>query len=1010
MKSRPSQQWTFVLAVALSAISLCAQSAPKITTPKDALGFNLGDDYMVANYTQLEAYWKKIAGESDRMKLVSIGKTEEGRDQWMAIISSADNIKNLDKYKQIAGRMAHAEGVTEAQAHQLAAQGKAIVWIDGGLHASESVGSQQLMETVYQLTSRTDPETMRLLNDDIVLCVQANPDGQELIANWYMRGTEKPDGPLKDPQQRSMNNLPRLWAKYIGHDDNRDFYMSNMKESTNMNRQMFIEWFPQIVYNHHQTGPAGAVIFMPPFRDPFNYNFDPLVPLGIDMVGAAMHSRLVAEGKGGSAMRSGSNYSTWWNGGLRTISYFHNMIGILTEIIGSPTPTNIAVVPGKQLPQGDWPMPVAPGPWHYRQSIEYEITNNYAIMDLASRYKETFLFNIWRMGMNSIEKGSKDFWTVTPKRIDALNAAAGITGAGRGGRGGNAPAAGGDAPPGGDTAPAAGGGGGGGGGRGGGVSLALYNSVLHDPKLRDPRGYILPADQPDFATATEFINALIKNGIYCLRATSAFQVAGKSYPTGSYVVKTAQAFRPHVMDMFEPQDHPNDFAYPGGPPNRPYDITGWTLAMQMGVKYDRIQDGFDGPFEKIPGLLPPPPMPFTTVASPAGYLISHEINNSFILINRLQKAGGEVYWMKQEQTVDGKSIGTGAIWVPASAAVRPILEKAAKELGTPVHALAKAPTGDAMKLKPVRIGLVDTYGGSMPSGWTRWLFEQYEMPFQLVYPSMLDAGDLKSKFDVIVFVAGTLGGGRGGRGGGGAAPAAGGDTPPAAGGDAAPAATATAGAAPAAAARGGGRGGRGGGGRGGRGGADVPEEYRAMQGRVSEETTIPALKKFVELGGTLVTIGNSTNGAAADFGLPVKSYLTEMGPDGRERNLPADKFYIPGSLLKMNVDNTNPLAYGMPKQVDVFFDNSPVFKLEPTVEMQHTAPVGWFSGKQVLDSGWAWGQQYLDGGTAVAESTVGEGKIVLLGPEVNFRDQPHGTYKLLFNSLYYGNTTSAPLK
>ncbi len=135
----------------------------------------------------------------------------------------------------------------------------------------------------------------------------------------------------------------------------------------------------------------------------------------------------------------------------------------------------------------------------------------------------------------------------------------------------------------------------------GGVPLELYNTVLHDPKMRDPRGYILPADQPDFANATEFLNALLKNGVTCLKATAAFEAAGKSYPAGSYVVKTAQAFRPHVMDMFEPQDHPNDFAYPGGPPNRPYDITGWTLAMQMGVKFDQVFDGFDGPFEKISG-------------------------------------------------------------------------------------------------------------------------------------------------------------------------------------------------------------------------------------------------------------------------------------------------------------------------------------------------------------------------------------------------------------------------
>ena len=125
-----------------------------------------------------------------------------------------------------------------------------------------------------------------------------------------------------------MGSLPRVYNKYVGHDDNRDFYMSNMKETTNMNRNCPSSGIPQIVYNHHQTGPAGAVIFMPPFRDPFNYNFDPLVPLEIELVGTAMHSRLVAEGKGGSAMRSGSNYSTWWNGGLRTITYFHNSIGL----------------------------------------------------------------------------------------------------------------------------------------------------------------------------------------------------------------------------------------------------------------------------------------------------------------------------------------------------------------------------------------------------------------------------------------------------------------------------------------------------------------------------------------------------------------------------------------------------------------------------------------------------------------------------------------------------------
>ena len=949
----------------LAALTATAQPR-RITTPKDFLGFNIGDDYSVANYTQLDQYWHKIASECDRCKLVDIGPTEEARRQYMMVITAPANLKKLDHYKSIAARLARAENLTDDQARELAKEGKAVVWIDGGLHASETVGSQQLMEQVYQMASRTDDETLRLLNDVIGLYVLANPDGQELVANWYMREP--------DPKKRSLNGLPRLYAKYVGHDDNRDFYMSNMKETTNMNHQLFREWYPQIMYNHHQTGPAGAVIFMPPFRDPFNYNFDPLVPLGIEMVGTAMHSRLVAEGKGGSAMRTGANYSTWWNGGLRTVTYFHNMIGILTEIIGNPTPMNIPLVADKQLPSGDWPLPIKPQEWHYRQSIDYEMTNNRAMLDLASRYRETFLFNIYQMGRNSIHKGSQDSWTVTPKRIAALEAAAAKAGAteaggGRGGRGAAtttppaaaapAAAAGGDSPAGGFGART--------------LPAELYSSVLHDPLKRDPRGYILPSDQPDFANAVEFLNTLLKNGVDVMKATAGFEVAGKTYPAGSYVVKTAQAFRPHVLDMFEPQDHPNDFQYVGGPPRPPYDITGWTLAMQMGVGFVRVLDDFQGPFTKVKDVLLAPPATGIMGSGTAGFLLSHRVNNSFLTINRLLKANCDVYWLKKAPEGVTQDLGTGAIWIPACPAARGVIEKTAKENGVPAWAAATVPAGEALKLKPIRVGLYDQYGGSMPSGWTRWLFEQYEFPFQVVYPPTLDAGDLKSKFDVLVFADGAIrrganAGGRGGGGGGGGGAFGGPPSP-----------------------------------------ESVPEEYRATMGRISDDKTIPQLKKFVESGGSIVTVGSSTS-VAEVFGIPVKSYLTEKGPDGRDRPLPREKFYIPGSLLKAHLDNHNPVAYGMPETVDVFYDNNPVFRLEPNSDLKKASPVAWFSGPEVLDSGWAWGQQYLDGGTAVAEATVGEGKVVLLGPEVNFRDQPHGTYKLLFNSLYFGSAQSQSLK
>ncbi|HEY3458096.1 MAG TPA: M14 metallopeptidase family protein [Bryobacteraceae bacterium] len=904
-----------ILKYFLLLLAVAALGRAQITTPKQALGFNLGDDYQVASYTQLDAYWHKLASESDRMKLVDIGPTAEHRRQYMAIISAPETIKRLDHYKEISRRLARAEGLTDEQAHALAREGKAVVWIDGGLHASETVGSQQEMEEVYEMVSRNDPETLRILNDDILLCVLANPDGQELVANWYMREP--------DPAKRSLRGLPVLFQHYIGHDNNRDFYMSNMPETTNMNRQMFREWFPQIVYNHHQTGPAGAVIFMPPFRDPFNYHFDPLIPLGVEAVGAAMHQRLVAEGKGGSVQRSGANYSTWWNGGLRTIAYFHNMIGLLTEIIGNPTPIQIPLVAEKQLPTGDWPLPIAPQTWHYRQSIEYEMSNNRAVLDYASRNRETLLYNIYRMGRNSIDNGSQDHWTITPDRIEALRSAAPPQKPSH------------ELPPGLTT-----------GGLGGAALPAdLYQSVLHNPRHRDPRGYILPADQADFATATKFVNALIKTGIVVRKATATFSVNGKKYPAGSYVVKTDQAFRPHVMDMFEPQIHPNDFLYPGGPPVPPYDSAGWTLALQMGIAFDRILDSFDGPFVTLDDLQSPPKATVLGPGRPAGYLISHRVNDSFIAINRLLKAGCPVYWMGNAPSVDGEDLGTGAIWVPASDSAREILEQAASQYGIPVHGAAAAPRGPALQLKRIRIGLYDQYGGSIASGWTRWLFEQYEFPFELVYPQMLDAGSLQDRFDVLVFP----------------------DVMP--GGPAQPAPE------------------------------TIPEKYRSWLGHLTEDVTAPQLKKFAQAGGSIVTVGRGSTRMADWLDVPVERYVTA----------PREKYYIPGSLLKVNLDNRNPLAYGMPREAIVFFDNSPVFKLRPNAPLQGIAAVAWFTGVKPLVSGWAWGQQLLDGGTAVAEAKVGRGELFLLGPEVTFRGQSHGTFKLLFNALYAGSAEAVTL-
>ena len=965
-----------LFACASFAVSAAAQApaARTITTPLQQFGFNIGDDYRMVNYVQETAYLQKLAGESDRMKLVDIGSTAEGRHQYMAIITSPENLAKLDHYKEIATKLAHAEGLTDEQAHALSEEGRAVVWIDGGLHASETVGAQQLVQTIFKLNAATDAETMRLLRDDIVLCTFDNPDGMDLVVDWYNREPT----PEKRVTEGAAGGTPRLWHHYIGHDNNRDFYMNAMPETTNISRILFREWYPEIMYNHHQAGPIGTVIFMPPFRDPVNFHYDPLMPTKIEAVGIAMHERLIEEGKPGSTMRSGANYSTWYNGGLRTVTYFHNSVGLLTEIIGSPTPMQLPLVPARQLPSNDMPDPVPPQLWHYRQSIDYELSANWSVMDYASREKEHLLYDIYLMGKNSIERGSKDSWTVTPKRIDALNEAAAqpasaapqaeaatTTAAARGAAGASVPGAGTTRTSpgaGGDAGPEPGGMGGGPVGPGSRpVRADLYAKVLHDPNLRDPRGYILTSDQPDFPTATKFVNALIKSGVTVQQATASFTVNGKTYPAGSYVVMAAQAYRPHVLDMFEPQDHPNDFAYPGGPPTRPYDATGWTLALQMGVVYDRIMEGFTGPFRPIAtesstALAKPMPGAITGAAHPKGWLVSHSYNDAFVLTNRLLKAREAVFWLKQPSSAEGKSFAAGALWIPATSGSKGILDTAAAQLGINAVGLAQAPGGERIALQPLRIALFDLYGGLMPSGWLRFLFEQFEFPFTVVYPQTLDAGNLKSKFDVIVFSDGAIS----------LTPAAGpfGRQPEP---------------------------------------EQIPEQYRSWLGRVTQEKTVPQLQAFVQDGGTVLAIGSSTAALYKAMSLPVSNAVVEMNK-GVEQPVAGERFYIPGSLLRVQVDNTIPLAYGMGSSAEVFFDRSPAFRLAPDAGQRGVETLAWYGKGNLLDSGWAWGQQYLNESSAVVRVKSGKGSVVLYGPEITFRGQPHGTFKLLFNALEAGSS------
>jgi hypothetical protein len=908
---------TAMLFAAALPATLSAQ--PRLTSPKEFFGHDIGADYELPNYTKLHAFFATIAKQSDRVILDTIGLTEEGRPQIMAIVSSPANLKNLARYKEISRKLALADGVDSAEAAKLAKEGKVVFWIDGGLHATEVLGAQQLMESFYQLTSRTDDETMRILNDCIILMAHANPDGMELVTNWYMQEPDK---------LRRNTNIPRLYEKYAGHDNNRDAYMNALAETRNMSQQLFVEWNPQIMYNHHQTGPTGTVMAAPPYRDPANYWFHPAMITGLDLVGAALNHRFVLEHKPGLTFRAGSNYSTWWNGGMRTVGYFHNQIGILTETIGNPTPIRVSLVPDRQLRSAGLPMPIAPQEWHFRQSIDYSVSANYAFLDLASRYRETFLFNRWVMGTDQIKNGSKDNWTISPKRVDAMIAqitkdrATASPEANRAGgaRGGAAPNV------------------------GSAVTNDRYMAELRKPENRDPRAYVLSSAQNDFPTATKFIKALQYSGIQVHRATGSFSANGKSFPTGSWVVMTNQAFRSHVLDMFEPQDHPNDFRYPGGPPVAPYDNAGWTLAFQMGIQFERVLDGLTGPFEKVNGVTT---MPMGTVAKgKAGYFVRPEVNDASTVANRLTAVKVKASRIPTAFTDGGTTWPAGTWFIPAGGAADKVVTQAAKDLGVN-FAAANSKPGAAQPVQPLRIALIDRYGGNMPTGWTRLLLEKFEFAFTTIYPQDVDAGNLKAKYDVIVATDGMFSEAGAGRGFGGSP-----DT------------------------------------------TLIPAEFRRTIGRISPEKSVPALKAFVEAGGRIVAIGSSI-GLGKAMGLPIENYMTEANG----RPYAGEKYYIPGSLLEVAIDTSATIATGMNPRPSVMFDNSPVMKLGPDAAAKGVRVLATFDADKPLTSGWAWGQELLKGGVAMAEAKMGKGTLWLFGPEILFRTQPHGTYKLFLNAL-----------
>lgn len=484
-------------------------SAP---TPESVFGFAPGADYHLADFEQMTKFYQALAGNSNRVKLQDIGPTGYGRQMFIAIISSGANIRELDHYKSIVQQLASGT-VDEATAHKLAEEGKAIVWIDGGLHATEVAGAQQSPLLAYRVATEETPEMQRI-RDNVILvqCPVINPDGLDIVAHWYEKNVNTP---------YELAPVTQLWNRYVGHDNNRDWYMFSQIESRDVAKELYQEWFPQIVYNQHQSGPFPSRIFVPPFDDPMNPNIPAEVVRGVNLVGDAMTRRFTAENQPGAVSRQ--EFDMWWNGGMRTAPYYHNMVGILTETAlfdyatpGYYSPQSLP----KMFPNGVsaiepsiyYPDPWRGGWWHLRDAVDYMITGDMAVLDIAARRKDQWLFDFWQMCHDEIAQGAKG----------------------------------------------------------------------------GPYAYVIPETQHDPTATGDMLFSLQMGGIEIRKATQAFTANGKEYPAGTIVMPAAQRFRPYLVDLMEPQHYPDIRLYPGGPPKRPYDMTGWTLPMQMGVDVVRV--------------------------------------------------------------------------------------------------------------------------------------------------------------------------------------------------------------------------------------------------------------------------------------------------------------------------------------------------------------------------------------------------------------------------------------
>ena len=847
-------------------------SAQVLPTPEEFAGFAIGSDGNLVRWERIVEYFEILDRGSDRIAVEELGKTTNGNPFVLVKISSPANIARLGAIQATQQRIADPRGLSASEAEEIAWNSPAVVMISGNIHATEIAASQLAMELGHRLATDDSPATRHILDNVVLLLVPSlNPDGQIMVTDWNnrIRGTEHRWAPL-----------PWLYHPYVGHDNNRDAYMMTQIESRYTNKLLFQDWFPQVYLDEHQQGNAGMRVFVPPFRNPINPNVDPAIWSEIGQIGFAMYQRLHEAGFTGVGYDQ--KYTAWWQGGFLRGAWFHNMVGMLTEVASAnlampvmqqraelgKTPNNPQTKdeweevregepdapmppPSDVMPRYDYPRPWLGGRWTLRNVIDAEWTLTQALLETAANERVKLIETQIRLGREAIQKG-------------------------------------------------------------------------HDG---GPWAFVFPAQQHDPGALYRLLEALHYCGIEVDRATSAFEASGRSFEAGSYVIRMAQPFRAYAKDLLEPQDHPDPSLMPQGKMGeQPYDLTAWSLPLQMGVETIRVEDRFDAKLEQLKQI-PKPQSHITGSASPAGFLIRPEPNSLSIAVNRLLVGGARL------EILNSENYPSGSIWIEGIE--RRHMAEITANLGLRVAGLASKPNGDFSILQTPRTALYKPWTASIDEGWTRWLLEQYEFRFSSLVNADIRAGGLRDQWDVII-----LPGDR--------------DDESMIEGNKR---------------------------------ASMLAEYRGGLGNEGRE----ALRLFVAKGGTLIVSGDAIDFVRKTFELPLRDALEDV---------PAEEFSAPGSFLRIQIDNTQRLGFGMQPEAIAIFDDDAALEPIPGASLAKLGVVARYAASDLLASGWLRGEEHLANRVAAAEVRYLKGRIVLIGFRPQFRAQPDNTFKLLFNAIH----------